>query len=248
MGRGEKAIWTLVMLSLLGLELRTLYLDRNEHDAEQKLAQCQQLRSFQEIAQSIGSSISAGEAQFQATIGHVDRVLGTTQKVADLSEDNLENVTGGNAFAYVTLPTTARKYLRPSNSTTAFTLTIHNGGKEILSGVTISVAHVFSEDGRSDLVDGGLSHAVNVGSLGRYERKMVPDFYLAPLRDDPTGHPHYVVLIEAQNGIVSEDLWLRPASDGLGWASKYRVTRTINGKKERALLDKNWMEPATPPE
>jgi hypothetical protein len=246
MGRREKALWTVVMLLLLGLELRTLYLDRNEHDEEQKLAQCQQLRSFQEIAQSLSSSISASEAQFQATIGQVDRVLTTTQDVADLSQANLENVTGGKAFAYVTLPTTARKYLRPSNSPTAFTLTVHNGGKEILSGVKISIAHVTSEDGRSDLMDGGMSHAIDVGSLASYERKMVPDFFLAPLHDDPSGHPHYIVLLTAQNGIVSEDFWLRPASDGMGWASKFRVTRTIKGK-ERTLLEKDWTEPAALP-
>ena len=38
MGRGEKAIWTFVMLAFFYLELRTLYLDRDEHDGEQALS------------------------------------------------------------------------------------------------------------------------------------------------------------------------------------------------------------------
>ncbi len=37
----EKALWTFVMLLLFGLELRTLYLDRDQHDREQEAANCE---------------------------------------------------------------------------------------------------------------------------------------------------------------------------------------------------------------
>ena len=75
MKRTEKAIWTLVMFALVGLELRTLYLDRDEHDAEQAQARCQQLESFQKIADGIDRAISDGNAQYSATMGRMEGIL-----------------------------------------------------------------------------------------------------------------------------------------------------------------------------
>jgi hypothetical protein len=49
------------MFAFLGLELRTLYLDRDEHDREQHLANCRQLESFKTIAQGIETTISSGK-------------------------------------------------------------------------------------------------------------------------------------------------------------------------------------------
>lgn len=68
MGRTEKAIWTFVMLLFLVLELRTLYLDRDEHDREQAHASCEQLKRFQAIADTLSSAISANQTQFQLTM------------------------------------------------------------------------------------------------------------------------------------------------------------------------------------
>ena len=75
MGRGEKAIWTIIMFLLLWLELRTLYLDRDEHDREQALARCQQLESFKKIANGIDTAISDSTAQFKATMDGVKGIL-----------------------------------------------------------------------------------------------------------------------------------------------------------------------------
>jgi hypothetical protein len=75
MGRTEKALWTLLMLLFVWLEIRTLYLDRNEHDAEQAQAQCQQLQSFQKIADRIDTSISDSSAQFKATMNGMGGIL-----------------------------------------------------------------------------------------------------------------------------------------------------------------------------
>jgi hypothetical protein len=68
MGRGEKAIWTLLMLAFFGLELRTLYLDRDEHDREQAHAECEQLERFGKIADKLEDSIAASRQQFGATM------------------------------------------------------------------------------------------------------------------------------------------------------------------------------------
>ena len=46
MGRTKKAIWTLVMFALVYGEIRTLYLDRDQHDREQAQANCEQIERF----------------------------------------------------------------------------------------------------------------------------------------------------------------------------------------------------------
>lgn len=101
MGKYEKAIWTFVMFCLVALEMRTLYLDRAEHDADQNVARCREIESFKAIADGIKSSVSTSQAGFSATIGHVDGVLRTTQDVGKLARENLLAVTGGDSFAYV---------------------------------------------------------------------------------------------------------------------------------------------------
>jgi hypothetical protein len=66
--RREKAFWTFAMFLFVGLEIRTLYLDRSQHDREQALARCQQLESFTAIANGIQSSIDGSKTQFNTTM------------------------------------------------------------------------------------------------------------------------------------------------------------------------------------
>ena len=96
MGRGEKAIWTFVMLLFFGLELRTLYLDRDEHDREQANIECNQLQQFQNIAYTLSAAITASSKQFDKTMGkfseariQTDKVLGTAQGIANQENQNI---------------------------------------------------------------------------------------------------------------------------------------------------------------
>ncbi len=99
--RREKAAWTLLMFILVGLEIRTLYRERAEHDREQEFARCQQLRSFESIADSLKSAITISQGQYQSTLKHVDGVLKTTEDVSRLAKKSLDNLTGGESFGYV---------------------------------------------------------------------------------------------------------------------------------------------------
>jgi hypothetical protein len=88
MGKGEKALWTLLVFVLFGLELRTLYLDRDEHDRAEAQARCEQLHSFNEIAGGIRDAVAQSQKQFNATMGGISR------------EINI--YTGGESYAYLT--------------------------------------------------------------------------------------------------------------------------------------------------
>jgi len=71
----EKAFWTFLMFLFVWMEIRTIYLDQAQHDREQALARCQQLESFQKIADSIDTAISNSSAQFAATMNNMGKIL-----------------------------------------------------------------------------------------------------------------------------------------------------------------------------
>jgi hypothetical protein len=90
-GRREKAFWTFLMLLFVWLEIRTIYLDQSQHDHEQALARCQQLESFQKIADTLNTAISDSSAQFVATMNGMTTIL-TKQ------DTTLNQTMGGNSY------------------------------------------------------------------------------------------------------------------------------------------------------
>lgn len=100
-GRQEKSIWTLLMFILLGLELRTLHLDRIEHDDSQAFARCQQLESFGRIADRMDRSIRESESQFQITTSGIDGVLLKTQEAAQAAREGIEGMVGKDSYLVV---------------------------------------------------------------------------------------------------------------------------------------------------
>lgn len=67
-GPREKAIWTFVMFLLVGLEFRTLYLDRADHDQKEDDARKLQLQGFKDIGDGIKSAIEKSQEQFDTTV------------------------------------------------------------------------------------------------------------------------------------------------------------------------------------
>lgn len=90
-GRREKAVWTIVMFILVGLELRSIHL----YDADQRKSQAEQNTKFQTIADGLKAAMGNSQQQFAATMlkmGHLARV----------SEESMQQSIGGDSFCYVT--------------------------------------------------------------------------------------------------------------------------------------------------
>jgi hypothetical protein len=92
-GPREKALWTVVLLALLLIEIRSIHLDQVQHDREQALATCQQLHSFQGIATTLSKAIDQNQKEFESTVSHLDAVAGLTQR-------SVSSIVGGNSFCY----------------------------------------------------------------------------------------------------------------------------------------------------
>jgi cell division protein FtsL len=93
-GKWEKAFWTIVMFVLMGLEIRSIYLDRKAHDIEQATARAEQLQHFKEIGDGIRQAIDDSQTQFNATMKRSDSILSGVG-------ENIKIANGGDSYAYI---------------------------------------------------------------------------------------------------------------------------------------------------
>ncbi len=127
MGRTEKAIWTFVMFSLVWLELRSLYLDRDAHDAEQAHARCEQLQNFNQIAQGISNAIRQSQEQFDATMIGLKTTIQLTDHSISRVNEAIRTSTGGDSFCYVSFGNlTDAGALRVATPGGSFRYPLHN--------------------------------------------------------------------------------------------------------------------------
>ncbi len=73
----EKIAWSILMLLLVFLELRSIRLDGHQHDRDQARVQCLQLEGFKEVAGGITASIATSQTQFNKTMEKLNQTLST---------------------------------------------------------------------------------------------------------------------------------------------------------------------------
>ena len=233
-----------LIAAMLGAEIHSIRSDRATNDAQQKNIRDAESEKFNQIAQGLKDSIDIGKGQYSSTITHVDSVLTTTQRVANLSTTTLLNITGGNSFAYV-IP--ASFVLPPGYSKdTEFTMELYNAGSQTLTGVSIFMTRVVSSSE-------GIEHTTdpttfNVGTAASGHRQVLTEFgkpyYMHPSPNDD-GIATYNITIQAQNGSVKQVLRFRPSINGEGWATAFVVMRIDKNPKVtgRTLCTQDWKEP-----
>ena len=250
------------MFILVGLEIRTLYRERAEHDREQEFARCQQLRSFESIADSLKSAITISQGQYQSTLKHVDGVLKTTEDVSRLAKKSLDNLTGGESFGYV-IPnigsTSDFHKATGAGSFLGFGCLVNNDGDQPLSGVTVTVSRILMNPvngaSRSNpaMIDAGSLSPLNIGTLPPHSQVTLPTVITPQL--GPDGIARYLIFVSAQNGTAAEDLFFRKSNDGQNWDYKIRVRRQMSGAEKtgqyqnrtpvKTIKEIDWTEPPT---
>ena len=224
-GPREKAVWTLVLLALLLLEIHSIYEDRAEHEREQATARKEQLESFGKIAQGIDKTIENSDREFAATMGRTQAVL--------------SNITGGNSFAVVEPWTFAGRNDMP--------LIVRNLGKNILTGVTVTVfgQGAFNMPGALDLYMRSVFDRIDVGTLHPGEwlplKAAIRSEQLQTWQEE--GVANVFIQIRAQNFTSEEFLQLRKPSDkGKAWAYRYELRRTEGKGKQIKLHESQWSD------
>ncbi len=82
-----KKAWTIIFFLLLASEIYSIQVDVTQHDREQEFARCEDRQQFNEIAESLKSSMALNQSQFSSTAAKLKDVINTE--------------TGGNAFCYL---------------------------------------------------------------------------------------------------------------------------------------------------
>jgi hypothetical protein len=229
----EKAVWVVICLVLCVVELKTIYRDRDQHDKQQAELQTQEDAARRVERNSFANLLNAEKALFS-----------DTQNIETLAKKALENVTGGDSFAYVA----------PQRGYDQIPLIVWNHGDQVLSGVTITIAHT-EEPNWGD----AFYRPIFIGTIGPHDHAPIPNTFLSPKLDDKTGQDNYWIMISAQNGTVSQSLWFRKAKSGaLPWACSFQVARPIYTHKRikgemtnvttmKPLMYRAWSdEPAKP--
>ncbi len=222
-GRTEKAAWTLVFLALMSGEVWMMGIDRQANENQQEEARKAQLKGFSDIGDGIKASIAESDRNFAATIGGMNQVL--------------QNLTGGDSFGFVV----------PQPGNEQIPLLVWNHGDHPLSGVTITIAHTQEPDWGSSFFK-----PIFIGTIGPHDHAPVPVF-LVPTPEEKSGQDSYWIMISAQNGTVSESLFLRKSKRGSGWAHSYLVTRPTFIRKQiegvptkvtlmKPLLRRQWSD------
>lgn len=100
MGHRERLLWTIIVFALLVVELRSIRLDRKQHDAEQRTVLEEQRVHFGEIGNGIKAAIQKSDAQFQSTMSGTEMLIAKSTALATLSKENIDAITGGNSYCY----------------------------------------------------------------------------------------------------------------------------------------------------
>jgi hypothetical protein len=96
----QKGLWMLIIGAFLITELRAISKDRAEIQHQAIVDRQAQYSAFAVVLQKQNEQFAATGRGFSSTYTRVDGVLKTTQQVAELSKENLSNITGGNSYLY----------------------------------------------------------------------------------------------------------------------------------------------------
>lgn len=99
----EKAVWTTMFFALVGLELRSIYLDRRAHDREQATLRQEQLQHFTNIATGLTSAINQEHQHFDTTVSEMKQLIKSSDVISGESMASLNSVTGGDSFCFLEL-------------------------------------------------------------------------------------------------------------------------------------------------
>ncbi len=226
----EKVIWICIATALVYGEARIVYSDRVQGDVQRALQEEEQQQRFE-----------ATVASLQTTVNDSEQLLRTTRGIGSLAEENLEQVTGGNSYAYVT----------PQGLGAVIPLFLHNYGGQILSGVTVTIRDLQDTNWFAEAYD-----PIQIGTVPAYGFAAVPQA-LVPKIDPETGIASYWIDINAQNGDIDEMLQFRKAKQGTN-VFAYRLTvrrirhfdkagRHIFGPKQSQLLENYGWSDDRPP-
>jgi len=156
----EKASWMLIIALLLVSEFAAIRKSDEQAASDRK----KQDESFELVLKKEDESFKQTLQGFRDETTHATTILGTAQRVANIAKTNLENLTGGDSYAYMApqFPT----------ETGAVPLAIVNVGNYPLTGVTVVATDITELPFKT-------FPSIVVGTLSAHAVRRI-DMFLAP--------------------------------------------------------------------
>jgi hypothetical protein len=222
-GKGEKAVWIIILFALLFLEMKSVYQDRNEHDEAERQSRERSEQNFSEIANGIQGAVNGLNTTIAEGREHFDKTM-----VGLASAVNTQ--TGGESYASLLFV--------PQQG---FMFFAHRGQFPLYE-VTARITNL---DDKNDLI----GTTVSVGDMIKGHGNMVAvPANLAYLTDRINAN----IFFTARNGSWTELLRVRKLTNG-SWCRAIRIEglftsikrgklmcETIDPQFPRAELDKEF--------
>jgi len=201
------------MFILLLLEMKSIYQDRAEHDAEQILARTEQITKFNDIALRIDKSNLENQLHFDAT-------MEKTQGIVTGLAANMGAVTGGDSFCYFAMTANGQS-----------PVLVHIGKYTLYD-----VAARFT-DIKSPFVPTMDTITKSTLKIGEFPPRSA-QLLAAKIPFNPPGEINDNIFFSARNGFWSENLRGRYVNGK--WVEAIRVFRepVPPGKKEVQILER----------
>jgi hypothetical protein len=232
-GKWEKAAWTLVMFALVGLEIRSIYLDRNAHDKEQTEARAEQLRQFREIAGAINTTIHNSQKQFETTMSRFDAIASRMESIsrkeertAELAKQNLDQVTGGEGYVYLLVA--PRSPLNPRSD--KWPLVIMNSAEIPISDVSVFITEIPMPGDSPEQRFNKIAFGVQLPTISTVRPLRQGGEVLSYSLDAKS----YQAILRTRNNQFSEIIRIQPSSASPdGFAITYDVYRIGDEQRKR---------------
>lgn len=238
-GYRERAAWVAVVFALLLVALRSIRLDREHRDAQQRQELADLRSHFNDIAQGIKSAIAASDRHFSATMEKSDALVATSSRAAELAEQGINATIGRGSYCWLLVadPDSAEPELVASQH-----------GRYPVRDVTARLVDLqkFSRltAGQPVTMDGLFAAGVNytIGDLAPHTGRILGHF---EINGEPGGRRGFNIFFSGLNGNWSERLRLRRVAGR--WRQAIEVmTEQVRGTHtdERVLFKQ--VDPAYP--
>jgi hypothetical protein len=224
----EKALWMIVVGVLLASEMRAIRADRKNADTQSLKDRKEQDSAFSAIRQREDQSLNKTLEGFKAQSDSTNAILEKTQKITDLSERNLENITGGKSFLILRAAGIKNGYFIPS---------IESSGSSIVRKAHVRVVNLalFALDAKvATSAAEVFAHDINIEIGDMAPREQAVNFQTRiPIGSGNSAA--FNIFFSGLNGFWTEELRLR--KKGNDWLQAIRVFRTPSGVKTSTILD-----------
>jgi hypothetical protein len=241
-GRKERAIWTFLVFGLVLLEIKSIYQDRSEHDAQQRQERQEQLDRFKEISDGLSAAINKSEDQFQKTMDQTRTLIDSSTHIARMAKQSVDELTGGDSYAVVT------PILYPLESRPEFRLTLYVRGRYPISDADIELTKLPDVEFGTrrqleELLQGKPTNTVPI-----FKGKVEPtraQFLPQTIVGSTTSVTEYIITVNARNGETVENLKVRWDESNSRWEYKVEVGRLVPTKpplpsQSKKLLSSPW--------